>query len=94
MLQQIQLRVRLEPDVLSEANAQFVAGGQCLGLPAGAVQAHGTLAGQTLPKRVGGDQLIQLRVDRFVTPTGQLGIDPFLGGVQSRIGQPGGLRLQ
>ncbi len=72
---------------------RVLVGGQCVGLPAAAVQAQHQLRVELLLQRVGGDQLAQFRHDLAVPPQLQIGVDPRGQGLAPLVFEGGNLAV-
>ena len=90
-LQLLQLRRRVEPELVGEREPRRAVDLERLGLPAAAIERKHQLAAQPLAERVGGDERLQLADERGVAAERELGVDPLLEGDDAQLVEPGGL---
>ena len=77
-LELAQLGARIDAQLLGERLARPLERGECICLPAGAIEREHELRPQTLPVRMLGDQLLELRNETVVIAERKLRVDPEL----------------
>jgi hypothetical protein len=92
--QRLQLRNRVDAQLVGQAPAQRVVNTQRVGLPPVAVQPQHEQAVQPLPERVGGHQSVQVGHRLAVPAQLQLQLQPILDRTQPQVVQPGPLRTR
>ena len=90
----LQLRRRVDPELVGEPGPEALVGPKGVGLAPGAGKGAQQLAAEPLRQRVGGHQLLELGHQLLAGPGGQVGLDAVLQGVlaqvvQARGGRPG-----
>lgn len=75
-LELMQLRTRLDPQLVDQHPACLAVHGECVDLAPGSVQREHQLAAQALTHRMRGDERLQLSDEVGVTAERKLGLDP------------------
>ncbi len=81
----MELRRRLEAELVGEVGARLLVGPKRLGLPAGAVERQHVLRAEALSQRVLLAQHLELSCELRVTAERELRVDPRLHGLQSQL---------
>ena len=91
-LQLLQLRRRVEPELVGEREPRRAVGLERLRLPAAAVERHHQLAAQPLPQRMRGHERLQLRDQLRVMAERELRVEPLLDRAHAQRLQPSASR--
>ena len=91
-MQALQLRPRLDADLLDQRVARVAVGLERVRLAAAAVERQHPLGVQALAQRVVGQQRLDLGDDLLVAAGGQVGVDRELRGGQAQLLDPADLR--
>ncbi len=87
-LELLQLRRRVEAELVGEREPRRPVDLERLGLPAAAIERDHQLAAQPLAERVRGDQRLELADERRVPAQRELGVDPLLERCNAQLVQP------
>ena len=90
-LELLELRARLEAELLEERAAGVLVGGERVCLPAGAVEREHQLRAQALAVGLLGDEPLQLGDELLVAATGEVALDPLLERRETKLLEPLGL---
>ena len=87
----LELRRRLEPELLGELRAKRLVARERLGLPARAVEGEQLPRAEAFSQRMPCDERIELADQVGVTPAIEVGVDPRLDAGEVELGEPGRL---
>ncbi len=93
LLQLLERRARIDPELVDEGPARVLVGVQGLRLPARPVQRRHQIPPQPFAERVLGDQRLQLPDQLVMAPECEVGVDPELDCCQPDLLEPGDGRL-
>ena len=93
-LETLELRPRLDPELVDEAAARGLVGVEGLGLAAGSVEREHQLPAEGLAQRMLAHERLQLADDVAVAPQLQVGVDPLLERHEPELLEPSDLRLR
>jgi hypothetical protein len=93
-LEPLQVRARLDAELLHQHPAGRLVGRQRIGLPPAAVEGDHQLLMQPFPQRVRGGQRLKLADHLGMTAERQIGVDPVLEDTDVQLLQPRDLRLR
>lgn len=93
-LKLLELRRRLEAELVGQVRARLLVGAQRLGLPAGAVEREHVLRAEPLAHRVLLAQHLELARELRVTPERELRVDPRLDRFEPELFQPPRLHIE
>ena len=93
-MERLQLRARVDPELVHERRARGGVGVERLGLPAGAVEREHQLPAQSLPQRMLADERLELADELGVAATLEIGVEPRLERDEPELLQPCDLGLR
>lgn len=93
-LEPLQVRARLDAELLHQYPAGRLVGRKRIGLPPAAVEGDHQLPMQPFPQRVRGGQRLKLADHLGMTAERQIGVDPVLEDTDAQLLQPRDLRLR
>jgi hypothetical protein len=93
LLERLQLRPRLDAELVSQRGAEAAEGGERVDLTAAPVERQHELPVQALAKRVVPDERLELREQLDVTGEREIGLDPLLDGDEAKLLDPGDVAL-